>query len=634
MSAAAQPDAAGATRVAQRGGASPALPVRVSTSDAVVDVWSRTERKYRVRAIALLVVNLVLFGGLCVFTHWLHVARAFDFSLQSYAGPLRVTGADTQNLNDFVLFPISVVQTPIHAVVLGLLVAAILAVPIIIAILYRFPCALPFVACVGVLAHLPWMALTLLGSCVLASVRPFRMRFRYGSALVGMLPALLYLYLATRGTTDQLGMYASPAQTSLLSAPWALAILAACSMMAIVLLVSRMVNYRPEAVSPIVAFMFLAPVILFHHQVGADELYYRLLESQYGPRSARFEPVLDATDAIQAIMRDVDAPVMRYHIQRVWGGSIAEAKHAVYGRLLLDFLRTRAEAFDACKYFQSDHPNSRYLVCVLYIQGRTLDTRLDERRLMSATPTRELYSDFPHVQSRAPWTALVQQFPHSPLAIVAGLRLAQLDLRAGDVSGAAARLDVIARQFAHALGAEATTQPTATGILRAESPESSLEFEPRPFLLEAQRLRERIAANRDDPRWGNEPLCELARLDPHRMSYEEQLLRLLERFPDAILTDNVLVLWANCLADPREREAVLAYVCERLPPGDAVPEALVRLAVLELQTTAGSDEARRERGMARLRQVIEHHPESSWAVEAREQLRSAAPLIAQAGGRP
>ena len=96
-------------------------------------------------------------------------------------------------------------QTPIYGVVVGLLVAAIVAVPISVAILYKFPSALPFCAAVLVFAHMPWMGVTLVASCILAALKPFRMAFRYGSALVGLLPVLLYLYLATRGAAESLG---------------------------------------------------------------------------------------------------------------------------------------------------------------------------------------------------------------------------------------------------------------------------------------------------------------------------------------------------------------------------------------------------------------------------------------------
>ncbi|MBP9027351.1 MAG: hypothetical protein KBH81_14550, partial [Phycisphaerae bacterium] len=79
------------------------------------------------RAALLLFLNLLLFSGLCIFIHWLHVARAFDFSWRSYIEPLKFWGEQAQTLNDFVIYPISVEQNLMHGVVLGLLVASIVA---------------------------------------------------------------------------------------------------------------------------------------------------------------------------------------------------------------------------------------------------------------------------------------------------------------------------------------------------------------------------------------------------------------------------------------------------------------------------------------------------------------------------
>ena len=173
-----------------------------------------------------------------------------------------------------------------HGVVLGLLVASIVAVPISVAILYRFAYALRLSP--RCFAHMPWMALTLVGSCILAAVKPFRLSFRFGAALVGMLPVIVYLYLAMQGAPQQLGTYSSPDQKLLLSAPWLLAILAACAMLGIIMAFSRIANYRRGAVAPVMAIMFATPAILFARYVGFDEVSYRVLESVYGPRAPMF----------------------------------------------------------------------------------------------------------------------------------------------------------------------------------------------------------------------------------------------------------------------------------------------------------------------------------------------------------
>lgn len=618
-----QPRSTDAADDADRGTASgSAAPAE---APAIVDVWSRTHPKYRVRAVALLVLNIALFGCLCVFTHWLHTAELFTFTWSSYFEPGRFWDSRTPNLNDFILYPINVVQTPIHGVVLGLLVASIVAVPILIAILYRFPYALPFIACVLLFAHMPWMAVTLIASCVLASVRPFRLSFRFGAGLVGLLPIILYLYLATRGDNDELLAVASPTQKALFFFPWVLALLAASAMMAVVLLIARAVNYRPGAVAPVVAVMFATPFALFHVYVGADELVYRVLERHYGPQSERFNPVQDPSERIRTLLQtwiqDGEADrLWRGVLSAAWGGA-DDAKRLILRRLTLEYLADRADAEAACRTFLADHLRSRYEANVLYLQARTLDTRLDERRLAQTPPRRELYSDFPHGESAEVWATLLTKYPESPLATAAALRLAQLRLRQGDVDAAA---DLLQRALRRSPTPPPTTQPRLAGWLRGDAPETSLRYDPEPDRREAWRLSELIRFNRDDRRYGDQPLVALAALDPHRERYLEKLAELAERFPDAALYDDLRVSWAAALPDPRERVIELAACAQHFGDGSAAPQALFLLADLELLTPAAANAApgadRRSAGMARMRDVATRFAGTYWGHIAAERL--------------
>jgi outer membrane protein assembly factor BamD (BamD/ComL family) len=599
---------------------------------AITDVWSRTSPKHRRRAIALLIVNLVLFCGLCVFTHWLHSARAIDFSLNSYFEPFRFWGTPAPNLYDFILDPISVDQTPIHGVVIGLLFAAIVAVPISVAILYRFSSAVPFIAAVLVFAHLPWMAITLAASCVLAAVRPFRMSFRFGSALVGMLPVLLYLYLATRGPADPLAASVSPERRLLLAGPWLLAILGACTMMAVIIFIAHLVDYRPGAVAPVIAVMFATPAILFHVHVGVDELHYRVLESTYGPRAERFEPVQDATPKIFALlhywtMPGLDPEPRRSALLAIWSADPEvqfALKQRITRRLLLDLMDDRREAYEACKNYIADHPASRYVPNVLFIQARTLDTRLDERALVGETAQRELYTDFPHVESEPIWTNLLEKYPHLTLAAAARLHVAQLRLRHGDADGALAALE-----FQPALADDGSPATTTSGRrwLHTRSPEASLGYEPEQDRFEAARLRELILANRDDAQYGIVPLQMLAGLDQHRRGYRDQLQRLAHRYRDSTLYDNLVVRWAIATSDRAERAAKLRACIARFPDGDALPEAMFNLADLDVQAFGAGDDVRRAGGIARLREIATRFPESCWAQRANERLQILEPKV-------
>ena len=624
---------AGARPAPEGGQPDTAKPVNGPASTAapsgpeIVDVWSRTQPKYRIRAAVLLAVNLLLFCGLCAFTHWLH-GKPIQFSWQSYYEPARFWDPAATNLNDFILEPVNVVRVPLHAVVLGLVMAAMVAVPIAVAILYRFYFALPFVAAVLVFAHMPGMAVTLLASCVLAAVRPFRMSFRFGSALLGLLPVVLYLYLATRGNPGQLASYCSPTEKSLLVAPWIIAILAAAVMLAAVLLITRLVNYRPGAVAPILAVTFATPVVLFHLGVGADELAYRVLEVEYGPRSLRFEPLRKSHETQGAILNLIanelrNSPMggqLRSDLLALWSlqpEKLRELKRTVSRRFLAAFLSDRAEASEACERFIADYPHSRYVPQVLYIQARVLDTRLDEAKLAAAEPYLELYPDFPHVQSEDVWLKLLKQYPDSPFAVAAAVRLAELKLRAGNIDEALRNL--------HLVLDKSTSQPTSTqsrhrGLLAGVTPESSLDFEPEPYRREARALAELIEANRDDPQYGNAPLVELAALDPRRDRYLVQLQRLAQRYHDSKLYDNLVVRWASALPDVHERAAALEGCIRTFSSGDALPEALYRLANLEIQALAPEDEARRAQGLTRLREIVARFPNTCWAKRAADRL--------------
>lgn len=599
----------------------------------VADVWSRTEPKYRVRAAVLLVVNLLLFCGLCAFTHWLHRAQLFEFTWDSYFAPMNFLTSQSPNLNDFILYPIDVTKVPTHAFVLGLLVAAIVAVPILVSILYRFPAALPFIAAVFVFAHMPWMAVTLTASCILASVPPFRMRFRFGSALVGLMPVLLYLYLATRGGTDLLDQ-ASPAQRALLAAPWILAVLAACLMLGIVLLISRAVNYRPGAVAPVLAVMFATPVALFFTKVGGDELWYPILENEYGPRSQRFEPSRDARPIVRGLGQRIFSDPELYDryaadLMDAAQGRPNPLRRLVLQQMQIEFLSERAAAHEALRRFrQVDFPDSRYAPAVLYLNARIMDMRLDERAFDLATPRRDLYTDFPHVQSESLWRELFDRYPHSQLAAVAGLRLAQLHLRAGRIVQALDTLQATIQISAPRAERGPASAPGGGSPLNPIPAEETLDFDPRPYLREARRLEELIRLNGADPTHGSAPLRALACLDPRRPGFAAQLRELALRYPDALLADNLRVLLAGNAPGSADRVAQLGRLARELPSdSDALPEALFRLAEIELAATV--DGEKRTLGLTRLRGIAEQYPQSFWASQALDLLERMVPARAE-----
>lgn len=602
-----------------------------------LDVWSRTEPKYRLRAVVLMLINLALFCGLCAFTYWLHVARVFDFSLGSYFEPAAFWSDGAPNLNDFLLFPISVRDVPLHSVVLGTLFASIIAVPMLVAMLYRFPAALPFVASVALFAHMPWLSLNLLFGCILCSLPPFRMRFRFASGIVGLLPVLAYLYVSTRGRPDQLPDAATPYEQALLVAPWLLAVLGALLLFAVVLIIARLVGYRPGAVAPVLAVMFVAPVMVFHLGVGVDELSYRILEAKYGPQSRLFEPVWPPHRTQARVWALVAAsgedPRFGEELYAVWRGDVQELRDRIIRRLWYEFQEDRAEAIAACEKFIADHPTSRYVPNALFMQARSIDLRLD-RRLLFAEMRRELYADFPHTRSEPIWATLYFEYRGSKLAIAAAVRLAQLALRRGEVDAAA---QLLSAALARADGAAAPTTAPARDVLEPPPASESLRYDPSPDWESARVLLALIESNRDDPTYGDAPLTAYASLAPRRASFHERLWTLIELFHDSKLGDNLAVAWAIILRDPQQRAANLETLVRRLPPGDALPEAMFRLADLETLTLAKDDPARREMGIRRFETLRARFPESPWAARAAERLAligPAAPAATRATEAP
>ena len=133
-----------------------------------LDVWSRSGSKYRYRAIILLLVNVLLFAGLGCFAFWLrtgvHFAPAQENYWQTFSETFHPSRDTNITLSNLLTFPINVEEVPLQVVILGLLLAALVSIPILVAILYRLPACLPFLVVVGFLAMMPWLAITLMCS--------------------------------------------------------------------------------------------------------------------------------------------------------------------------------------------------------------------------------------------------------------------------------------------------------------------------------------------------------------------------------------------------------------------------------------------------------------------------------------
>ncbi len=644
----------------------------------IVDVWSRTAPKYRRRAIIFLCVNVVLFAALGCFTYSLRTADPFPAirPIQSLFTPslpppewpryadfwkacFNPLGEQQQTLLDFLIFPISVEQVPVHMIIVGLLMASLVTIPILVAMLYRLPAALIFLLIVAFVAVFPWLAITLLVGCVIATARPVRFSLRFATVLLALVPVLIYFFFSTRGAGERIAL-AMPVERMRLLVPWIIAVIASCAGGAIILSLAHVSNFRPGAIAPMLAVFFATPVVLFYTYVGSDELVYRLIEHKYGPNGRAVFVDMDTRDLIRraAELRwitstDKDRPEIKALIEN----NMVLLKVS----LPTELLRQQQEVVEHCDAFIERYPRSRYRWNCLYIRGRALDMRID-MNLFRKDAILRFYSDFPSEASRATWIEILAEKPESPFASVAGLKLAILAGREGKLKLAEDILARIVEQFGASLPAEtprasaeagasgeSTERPLATKYFQepiervarefqqtqpvareddgyglsdlfARKPAaSSLNVDPQAVAEQAAQLLSLIRHNRlgqfrDVVYPDNNPISMLLNCDPHHELYAENLQHIKEWFPTSGLRDNIDVRLALTIRDVNARRKKLWEVVDK--GDDAAPHALYELGVLE--------RAENNLELARqiMKRVINEHPSSPWALSARRKLLS------------
>ena len=591
------------------------------------DVWSRSGSTYRIRAVVLLGVNVLLFAGVASFAYWLRTGERTP-AFEGYWDELTHTFLSVPmsertgvSLGSFLIDPINVQEVPVHILIVGLLMAALIAIPVLVSILYRFWSSLPFVAVIGFLAVMPWLALTLLGSCLIASVRPFRTRFRFMSALLALVPAVVYLVLAWEGTADVVGGNIDPVDRIKFIAPWVMAIVAATLLFAIVLLIARVVDYRPGAIAPLLAVMFGLPVALFEFQVGRDELYYRILETlsrtQFADRNASAE--LERTVFDEWFTHPAPRPslnTVREIVEERWQMELI----GDVGPIDTALARHQQEFIDRCDWFLHHFPRSHYVPSALYLKARTMDKRFDPQEFRKTKWIR-FYDDFPQSSSRQAWRMVLENDPKGMPGAVAMLRLAQLDARDGKIDRALSGLLHLRRS----LSVDAPEPQLAAGslhsLLGGEAPSASLGISLDRIRLELDWIEGLLRANRD-PIYHFEPLSGglgadastrrgFLDLDPKGEGYVESLRALKRQYPSCQIEDNIDLEIAKHTTPLTDKIHLLSQCLSDFPRRDAVPEALYRLAV------AQKSDKRPVEGEETFRRLFREYPASPWARQAR-----------------
>lgn len=608
-----------------------------------VDVWSRTSPKYRRRAALMLLLLALLFAGLCCFMFWLRTGVYCPWQHDAYselmARSFRPTGGDQVTLNDFLTSPISVYDVQIHGVIMGLLFASLCSVPILVALLYRYPYSLPFGVMVVFLASMPWLGITVMLGCGLTTLKPFRFQFRYASALVALIPVGVYFVSAS---WEPAGASAQPVRhLALLYAPWVLALLSSCVICAVGLGSAKLIGYRPGGIPPVLAMLFAIPVILFHTQVGRDELEFRVLVQEIGPISATMFRTVDVGELANRIASHRWSETQGESFDQLQREALEEQTD----QILLEAEENRLRAVAMCDAFLEKFPDSHHAASVLFLKGRALDQQIQEDRLLRDRRA-EFRSDLPSGTSQRTWEVMVKAFPTNPLTSSAMHKLAILKARQGKMDEAVRLLDDLLARFDIS---QASTQPVdvpesqwRATVFRKKPAYEGLGVDSRIIVKQARELRELIIACRNDERRPLRdvfetstretedellhPLQLMLTFDRSSARYAWNLENLARLFPESETAGYVRLELAGMERAVSRRIQRYEDAAEALAGRPSGAVALFRLGEA-LQRDSLIDEART---------IYDHlsrsYPNSFWTQEAQERLSSLSMLdVSQPG---
>ena len=610
----------------------PPEPEILPSLPALRDVWSRSTAKYRTRSSLLLFVNLVLFAALCCFTFWLRTGcyfpPAYDGYYEIFRNTFHITGDAQVTMYDLLMKPISLKLVPMQAIVIGLLIASLVSTPILITILYRLPAAIPFCLLVGAFAVMPWLGMTLVLSCVIASAWRSKIKFRFAAALLALIPVSIYFFTASQQYAGPVDVLTPPIERGLVVVPLLLAAIASCVFMACVLTIAKIVDYRPGAIAPLLLVMFLGPWLIFSFKVGRDELHYRFLEQTFGPQSREYLADTDAGAAIRNVafklwiehpeprptidsLQDRVRNFFETQLDPIETRDIQKAVQNQSLDLLTAYAQEQWRIVRACQTFLEDFPESRYCSCVLFIMGRALSMRIDLAAFRQSGKIR-FYSDFPNQASKETWNTLLENYPNSPLADVARYHLALLASREGKIDPAIRYLQQITVPLAGPVSQSNAIEPHQIfeNLLKKKTPEHSLILAYSEYPLKAARLLSLLQENRD-PLTGDAALIAYLNCDPRHPNYFQNLQEIIERFPQCKLLDNIQVQLTLQLNEPTARIRRLEQLLGQYPGGDAQPEILYQLGKTCID--AGQlAEARKY-----FDRILDEYPNSSYAAASR-----------------
>ena len=521
---------------------------------------------------------------------------------------------DTGPLIPNLLAPLNIFQFPIQIIVVALLFTMLCTVPILLAQLYSLLHTIPFILAVFFMAHNPILSLCLFVSCAAVSFEPMRFKSRFVSAVVCLLPVVLYWTLYSGENPEQ-----NILRWAVLYSPWALAFLLCLVVIAIVLAIGHFLRNRPGIVMPVFAALLAATVLLFHHQIGLNERDFRADVYRYHPDQMRefqgysiaalLEEELTRTRSETPYLPD-DMILERLRSEWRWAffsplgvipveqqesqPSYARSPVSQASRAASEFRHAQLNAIDHIDRFIATHSGQTREADAIYYRALLLDIKVDWRQLRD-DDILHFYHGTPSPHSEYIWRDLLERFPLSPVAVEARWRLARL------LAARQPKNNDDAYHFKEALDFLTEAQQHCRRFLQQQQEEDELRAlqagplaaiftHPPPTITNQQlkSLRQRIGhltsliakENRTGHLRHEARLAAFVDLDPHELNYEQQLtlLKLDSPQPDPLI-DNIELALTLLERDPHQRIIRLTELTEQYPDRDGGIEARLELAL-------------------------------------------------------
>jgi hypothetical protein len=368
---------------------------------------------------------------------WLFVSsgRWVDFQPASY-GLSIITPLGMSFLR-----PLSVLEHHGMIFVFGLLLAALMLVPLMTAVMYRLLYAIVMSVIIFALGHSPGLAIALALGSFLAARTPLRSDMPFLAFLLGLVPSAVYLGVMT---FEGIEPAALPFERLLVKAPVLLALVAAVAGAAAVLMLARVMKYRPGVLWPVAAVLWIVPLCLFYAFEGPA--WVRFHQLVHSPAMATMFDIPSRESADPAV-GTVDSPEVVDEVLRV----------------------RRHELLEQCRRFLTRHGESEAAPAVAFLHAQAASAQLDQDAYNAGIV--RVRSDHAAPASRPMWERLTMRYKHAPQSALARWRLAELDIAASQMELGLENLVEARRKLRAALAVEVKDkQPRPAAVTELQWP--------------------------------------------------------------------------------------------------------------------------------------------------------------------